>query len=165
MHNKAIHRTLDKDWCWGEEAPEGRILPGWWGIILLFKDTKWQDFFTCSAFSPVYTKPATCMVHNLELLRWAFLIHTQLHLTLCDPMDCSPPGSSVHGIFQATLLEWAAISSSRGSSRPRDGTHISHVSCITGGFLTAEPLGKPFLGPWLSKKENSRETEKREYEP
>ena len=40
--------------------------------------------------------------------------------TLCDPMDCSPPGSSVHGILQARILEWVAISSSRGSSQPRD---------------------------------------------
>ena len=40
----------------------------------------------------------------------------QSHLTLCNPMDCSPPGSSVHGIFQARILEWVAISSSRGSS-------------------------------------------------
>ena len=42
----------------------------------------------------------------------------QLHLTLCDPMDCSPPGSSVHGILQARTLEWVAISSSTGSSPP-----------------------------------------------
>ena len=41
-------------------------------------------------------------------------------LTLCDPMACSPPGSSVHGISQAKILEWVAISSSRGSSRPRE---------------------------------------------
>ena len=41
-------------------------------------------------------------------------------LTLCDPMDCSPPGSSVHGILQARILEWVAISFSRGSSQPRD---------------------------------------------
>jgi len=40
--------------------------------------------------------------------------------TLCDPTDCSPPGSSVHGILQARILEWVAISFSRASSRPRD---------------------------------------------
>ena len=40
-------------------------------------------------------------------------------LTLCDPMDCSPPGSSVHGILQARMLEWVTMPSSRGSSRPR----------------------------------------------
>ena len=46
--------------------------------------------------------------------------------TLCDPMDCSLPGSSVHGIFQARILEWVAISFSRGSSQPRDQTQVSH---------------------------------------
>ena len=50
--------------------------------------------------------------------------------TLCDPMDCSPPGSSVHVIFQARILEWVAISSSRESSQTRDQTHVSHISCI-----------------------------------
>jgi len=50
---------------------------------------------------------------------------THLCPTLCNPMDCSPQGSSVHGISQASILEWVAISSSRGSSRPRDWTRIS----------------------------------------
>ena len=49
------------------------------------------------------------------------------------PLDCSPPGSSVHGSLQARILEWAAMPSSRGSSQPRDQ---SWVSCIAGGFLT-----------------------------
>ena len=48
--------------------------------------------------------------------------------TLCDPMDCSPPGSSVHGILQARILKWVAISFSRGSSWPRDRTQVSHIS-------------------------------------
>ena len=48
-------------------------------------------------------------------------------LTLCDPMDCSLPGSSVHGIFQARILEWVAISFSRGSSWPRDRTQVSRI--------------------------------------
>ena len=51
-----------------------------------------------------------------------------LSLTLCDPMGCSPPGSSVHGILQARILEWVAISFSRGSSRPRDRTQVSHIA-------------------------------------
>ena len=55
---------------------------------------------------------------------------TQSCPTLFDPMDCSPPGSSVHGISQARILEGVAISSSRGSSQPRDQTCISCVSCI-----------------------------------
>ena len=47
--------------------------------------------------------------------------------TLCDPMDCSLPGSSVHGIFQAIVLEWIAISFSRGSSQPRGQTRVSRI--------------------------------------
>ena len=53
-------------------------------------------------------------------------------LTLCNPMDCSLPGSSVHGIFQTRILEWVAISFFRRSSQPRDQTQ---VSCIAGRFL------------------------------
>ena len=48
-----------------------------------------------------------------------------IHVQLCDPMDCSLPGSSVHGILLAGILEWVVLPSSRGSSQPRDGTHIS----------------------------------------
>ena len=56
----------------------------------------------------------------------------QLCLAFCDPMDCSPPGSSVHGILQARILEWVAILSSRESSQPSDWTKVSH---ITGRFF------------------------------
>ena len=49
---------------------------------------------------------------------------------LCNPRDCSPPGSSVHGISQARILEWVPVSSSRGSSRPRHPILVSCVSCI-----------------------------------
>ena len=52
---------------------------------------------------------------------------TQSCPTLCDPMGCSLPGSSVHRIFQAIVLEWIAISFSRGSSQPRDRTWVSHI--------------------------------------
>ena len=48
--------------------------------------------------------------------------------TLCDPMDCSLPGSSLHGILQARILEWVATSFSRGSSQPRDWTLVSHIA-------------------------------------
>ena len=58
---------------------------------------------------------------------------TELCLTLCDPMDYRFPGSSVHETLQARILEWVAISFSRGSSQPRNRTQ---VSCIVGRFLT-----------------------------
>ena len=51
-------------------------------------------------------------------------------LTICDPVDCSPPGSSVHGILQARTLEWVVVPSSRGPSRSRDRTQVSYVSCV-----------------------------------
>ena len=62
-------------------------------------------------------------------------------LTLCDPMDCSLPGSSVHGLFQARVLEWISISFSRGSSLPRDRTEVSHVvcRCVTVGATREAP--------------------------
>ena len=57
----------------------------------------------------------------------------QLCLTLCDPIVCSPPGSSVHGILQARILGWVSMPSSRGSSWPRTWTQVSHIA---GGFFT-----------------------------
>ena len=49
--------------------------------------------------------------------------------TLCNSINCSPPGSSVHGILQARILEWVAVPSSTGSSQPRDPTHVSYLTC------------------------------------
>ena len=64
--------------------------------------------------------------------------------TLCDPMDCSPPGSSVCGILQGRILEWVAMPSSRDSSQPRDQNCISYVSCIGRQvLLPLAPPGKP----------------------
>ena len=81
-------------------------------------------------------KTALCRVrvHALSL---------QLCLTLSNPMDCSLPGSSVHGVFTARILEWVAMLSSRGSSWPRDQTW---VFCIVARFFTTEPLEKPRAG-------------------
>ena len=64
--------------------------------------------------------------------------------TLSDPMDCSPPGSSAHGILQSRILEWVVISFSRGSSPPRDRTQVSHVyPHWQVGSLPLAPPGKP----------------------
>ena len=62
--------------------------------------------------------------------------------TLCDPVDYSPPGSSVRGNLQARILEWVATSFSRRSSRPRDRTLVSHIAVR---FLPSEPQGKPHI--------------------
>ena len=80
-------------------------------------------------------------------------------LTHCNPMDSSLPGSSVHGILQAGILEWVAMPSSRGSSQPRDGTHVSYVSCM--GKAGSLPLVLP--GKLCCKKRETQiDTEKRE---
>ena len=70
----------------------------------------------------------------------------QLCLTLCHPMDCSPPGSSVHGIFQASILEWEAISYSPGDlSDPGIETVSLASPALAAGFVITVPLGKPHL--------------------
>ena len=92
----------------------------------------------------------------------------QLCLTLCNPMDCSLPGSSLHGLFQARILEWAAISSPRGSFQLRDRTWSPVSPALAGGFFTTLPSGKPtYLSrhtmadigephPWLTNMPRSR---------
>ena len=78
-----------------------------------------------------------------QLLSWVQLF--------CHPMDSSLPGSSVHGISKARILDWVAISFSRESSQPRDR---NHVSCIAGEFFTTELPGKPKLSVmWYLKKQ------------
>ena len=76
---------------------------------------------------------------------WVCVFVAQSCATVCDPMDCSLPSSSVHGILQARILEWVASPFSRGSSWPRDRTH---VSCIAGRFFTAEPPSNGMSVGW-----------------
>ena len=86
--------------------------------------------------------------HDLTLLKSS--LHLRVHaclraqslscVSLCDPMDCTPPDSSVPGVSHARIVEWVAISYSRGSSQARDWNHIS---CVAGRFFTTEPPGKP----------------------
>ena len=75
---------------------------------------------------------------SLFLFLAVLCLVTQSCPTLCDPTDCSLPGSSVHGILQSRVLECVAVPSSRGCSLPRDCTQ---VSCIAGGFITICFLG------------------------
>ena len=70
----------------------------------------------------------------------------QLCLTLCDPMDFSPPGSCFHEIIQARILEWVALPSFRGSSQPRDATHIS--LCFLHWQVGSLPLAPPGKSVW-----------------
>ena len=78
------------------------------------------------------TQYYTVLIPISTVIMIMFLVYNMMCMLscvqpFCDLMDCSQAGSSVHGIFQARILDWVAVSSSRGSSQPRDGTH---VSCI-----------------------------------
>ena len=86
--------------------------------------------------------------------------------TLCDPMDCSLPGSPIHGILQARILEWVAISFSRGSSQPRDQTQVSQIAGrlyplshqrIPDGKESACNTGDPGLIPGLGRSPGGEE--------
>ena len=92
----------------------------YWHMGWLNKQLK---FFPSLCWNNYVFKFSLCVIHESEREV------AQSRPTLCDLVDCSPPGSSVHGILQARILEWVAVSFSRGSSRPRDRTQ---VSCIGG---------------------------------
>ena len=83
-------------------------------------------YLTSSLFIHLLMDTQVASIYSLCM----YVMCPQSCLTLCNPMDCNPPGSSVYGIFQARILEWVAISYSVGSSQPRDQTHVSCVSCI-----------------------------------
>ena len=95
---------------------------------------------SCPEVSTVLAHPPNCLPLSHA---WSHLSH----VWLCNHMDWSPPGSSVHGILQARILEWVTIPYPRGASQPRDWTHTSYDSCVAGG-LSLGLLGK--LSPHLT---------------
>ena len=90
------------------------------GFVVLFATT-WRRIFK-KDWEPSCFRVCVCVCVSCSVVA-----------TLCDPMDCSLPGSLSHGILQARILEWIAISFSRGSSQAKDQTQIS---CIAGRFFT-----------------------------
>ena len=112
---------------------------------------RWRKFFSLHLQSR--------KVRALSESRGAYVcVHAQSCLILCDHMGCSPPGSSVHGIFQARIQQKVAISSSRGSPQPRDWTHVSCIFYIhrippshlsLGMGSTNEFPSQKFISIWL----------------
>ena len=127
----------------------------------LFKDSSWLSFKSTggeggiellwkvwrSKMWPLYSSCKGQKVFLLSLWLcfsvYMCVLVAKSCLTLCDPMDCGPPGSSVHGILQARILEWVAISFSRGSSQLRD--QIPRSPALQADYLPSEPPGKPFI--------------------
>ena len=85
--------------------------------------------FTCVVIKP-FQKIRYCCSRNLEfgMNNYQIVLVAQSCPNFCNPMDCSLSGSSLHGIFQARMLEWVAIPFSRGSSQPKDRTRVSHIA-------------------------------------
>ena len=97
----------------------------------------WQAGIVNTYVLCVQCKRYLNLKHKIDLKR----VCAQSCPALCDPMDCSPQGSSVCGNFQARILERVAVSFSSGSSALRDWTRVSCVTCMAGGFFTTEPPG------------------------
>ena len=113
---------------WFPPLPKMPMLPSM-GLMALLSESKIFSGSSSSAFSSGVCAKSL-----------------QSRPTLCDAMDCNPPGSSVRGILQARILGWVAMPSSRGSSQPRDQMPVSYVSCISRWVLyhcyTGEPSPK-----------------------
>ena len=96
----------------------------------------------CSFLSPPFN-PAYTFQSKLQYTFASAAKSLQSCLTLCDPMDCSLPGSSARGILQARILEWVAMPSSRASSWPRGHICVSRISCIGRQVFTAGITWEP----------------------
>ena len=107
--------------------------------LAFFTEFRLRDLFICHAklgnFIPSHDR------YELSVLAKSL----QLCLTLCDPIDCGLPGSSLHGILQTRILESVAIPSSRASSSPRDQTHICYSLALVGRFFTTSATWESHL--------------------
>ena len=111
----------------------------WWAAVYgVAQSGTWLKWLSSSSSSSIAGRFFTNWAATEGLMLCLNEV-AQSCLILCDPMDCSLPGSSVHGIFQAKVLEWVAISFSRRSSQPRDRTQVSR---IVGRGFTSEPPEK-----------------------
>ena len=98
-----------------------------------------KEIMTCGIQSGTLSDASLICHHSLKMGSLCARTLSRFSPTLCDPMDYSPPGSSVNRIFPARILEWVAMPSSRGSSRLRDQTRVSCISCTPSRFFTCEP--------------------------
>ena len=130
-----LHSTGNSAQCYEATHPNGkrireRIHTGTW-ITKSFCCTLETNKTLFMNYAPVHKIKGFKKSMKTKKLQTAVIcVLMLLCVPLCDPMDYSPPGSSVHGILQARILEWVAISSSRASSRPRGQTHVLRVSGI-----------------------------------
>ena len=122
-------------------------------------DPEASSGFLCGCYQQELVGQGNCFweFHNMKIINNStvrgtpfipcFVVISSLsHVQLFwDPVDCSPPGSSVHGISQAWIMEWVAISFSMGSSQPGIEPMSPASPALAGGIFTTEPPGKPFI--------------------
>ena len=125
------------------------LCPDWIPVLYLSPSPSFENLCHPALKSFIGTSPNWCGLSWIctsfvspSLIGFGGLV-AQSCPTLCHPMDCSPPGSSVHVILPARILEWIAIPFSRVSSQSRDWTQVSHIA---GRFLTIWATGQPFVG-------------------
>ena len=131
-------------WCFGKTLVRNKadLIPCQ-SLLTLALEKLWNFtfiFYTPSPWPSFLKVSFICVVQILSYQIHIYMfvcVCAQSCLTLCDSMNCSLPGSTVHGVFQAKILEWAANSYSRGSSQPKDWTHVSCVSCTGRQTLVA----------------------------
>ena len=120
---------------WACSEGEWALRLSFWPSICRSLDMWVPRNFSASSIHSGLTSTNAALYFWKYLERWfSWVIYAclvaQSYLTLCHPMDCSPPGSFVHGILQGRILEWVAMPFFRGSFRPRDQTWVSYISCI-----------------------------------
>ena len=104
-------------------------------VLTLSSVARWEVQMPCSLLC--------CRYYSFSFL--GYVLNCFCRVQLCNPMDCSLPGSSVHGILQARILKWVAISFSRGFSWPRDQTQVSCIPCIGRQVLSTSATWEPSL--------------------
>ena len=135
---RKLRSRIDLDKEQVKDLKSGMFIPRSSTFIYMLSKIEWRSSENKTVFLfhfPFHSLPSPSLENYWFLTQ---LYYDALHAcsvaqscpNLCNPVDCSPRGSSVHGIFQARIVEWVAISSSRGSSWPRDQTHGTCVSCI-----------------------------------
>ena len=131
------------------------------GLVFCCKSVMWDTPGSAAVNFRFCTKQGECVAHciftaeprsaPLSVPMLIYVWCAQSCPTLYDPLDCSPWGFSVHGIFQTRILEWVAISSSRGSAQPRNQTQVSCVSYISWQILYhCTTWEAPKILKWLS---------------
>ena len=158
----------ERHWC--HLLIEGWIPPSAYSshLVPLYYQPRWSlaGFIFCDCCPNVRGGKERLLLLNAPIhSHWLLLLsRAQLCLTLCEPRDYHLPGSSVHKISQTRILEWVAISSSRGSSWLSDRNCVSGVSCGGRRILTNTPPGKPSLASrnkWEEQENVSRSWERR----